>query len=79
MNIKVIKDKDMETFRELSSLVGGECGVPNLTIYIDPILPKRTQQLLVIHSIIENYNRGMPHDKVEELCSFIEDGLDELE
>lgn len=79
MNIHVIMDKDMSTYRELSSLVGGECAVPCLDIYIDPQLPIRTQRMLVIHSIIENYNRSMPHNKVEELCSFMEEALDMLE
>lgn len=78
MNIQVIKDNDLATYRALSSLVGGECGIPSLKIYIDPQLPPRTQRMLVIHSIIENYNRTMPHDKVEELCGFIEDALDML-
>ncbi len=59
-------------------LTGGEFGVSKLDIYVDPSLPERTQQMLVIHSIIENYNRGMAHDKVEELCSFIEEALDML-
>jgi len=79
MNIKVIKDQDMETYRALSSLVGGECGVPSLAIYVDPSLPERTQRMLVIHAVLENYNRGMPHDKVEQLCGFIEEALDQLE
>lgn len=78
MNIQVIKDKDMGTYRELSSLVGGECGVSRLDIYVDPTLPERTQQMLVIHSVIENYNRSLPHNKVEELCGFIEEALDKL-
>lgn len=78
MNIQIIKDNDMAAHRALSSLVGGECGVLSLTIHIDPMLPKRTQRALVIHSVIENYNRGMPHDKVEQLCSFIEEALDML-
>ena len=78
MNIEVVRDNDMATYRGLSSLVGGECGVPSLMIYIDPSLPERTQRMLIIHSVIENYNRSMPHNKVEELCSYIEDALDQL-
>jgi len=79
MNIEVIKDCDMATYRALSNVVGGECGVPTLRIYIDPSLPIRTRRMLVIHSVIENYNRGMPHHKVNQLCEFIEDALDKLE
>ncbi len=79
MNIQIIKDTDMATYRELSNATGGECGVVSLKIYIDPSLPLRTRRLLVIHSIIENFNRTMPHDKVDELCAYIEDGLDILE
>ncbi len=78
MNIEVIKDEDMGAYRELSSMVGGECGVPSLKIYIDPSLAERTQRMLIIHSVIENYNRSMPHDKVEQLCGFIEEALDML-
>jgi len=74
MNIKVFTDRDMPT-----DLTGGELTVANINIYIDPDLDMRTQRLLVIHGVIENYNRSMPHDKVDELCSFIEEALDMLE
>ena len=74
MNIQIKRDATMPT-----DLTGGEFGVSTLKIYVDPALPIRTQRILVIHSIIENYNRGIPHDKVEELCEFIEGGLDMLE
>ena len=71
MNIQVIKDKSMPT-----DLTGGEYGVSTLDIYIDPDLPERTQRMLIIHCVLENYNRAMPHEKVEELCGFIEEALD---
>ena len=71
MNIRVIKDKTMPT-----DLTGGEYGVPRLDIYIDPDLPERTQRMLIIHCVLENYNRSLPHEKVEELCQMIEDALD---
>ena len=71
MNIQVIKDKTMPT-----DLTGGEYGVPKLDIYVDPNLSERTQRILVIHCIIENYDRSLPHEKVEELCQMIEDALD---
>jgi len=45
MNIKVIKDSTMPT-----NLTGGEFGIPQLDIYVDPRLPKRTQRSLIIHS-----------------------------
>lgn len=73
MNIRVIKDNTQPTH-----FTGGEFGVSRLDIYVDPTLPEKIQRLLVIHSVIENYNRGMAHDKVEELCSFIEEALDML-
>ncbi len=74
MNIKVVKDDTQPT-----NMTGGEFAVPRLDIYIDPTLPDRTKRMLVIHSVVENYNRSMPHDKVEELCGFIEEALDQLE
>ena len=46
---------------------------------MDKNLPSRTQIGLIIHAVIENYNRGMPHDKVEELTGFIQEGIDQLE
>ena len=71
--IKIIKDQNMP-----SDLTGGEYATVDITIHVDPRLPVRTQRMLVIHSIIENYCMSWSHNKVEELCSFIEDGLDDL-
>ena len=71
MNIRVIKDKTMPT-----DLTGGEYGVSKLDIYVDPDLPERTQRMLIIHCVLENYDRSLPHDKIEELCQIIEDALD---
>ncbi len=71
MNIRVIKDSEVQ-----SDITGGEYGIPRLDIYIDPDLPERTQRMLVIHCILENYNRSIPHEKVEELCQILEDALD---
>ncbi len=74
MNIQVFREVEMPT-----DLTGGEYSTAEIGIYIDPHLPIRTQRLLVIHSIIENYCRSWAHDKVEELCEFIEDGIDQVE
>ncbi len=74
INIKVIKDKNQPTH-----FTGGEFGISKLEVYIDPTLPDRTQRALVIHCVVENYLRSVSHEKIEELCSFIEDALDQLE
>lgn len=58
---------------------GGEYAISEITIHINKILPIRDQRMLAIHAVIENYNRSMSHDKVMELCGFIEDALDEIE
>jgi len=73
MNVKVIKDKQVPT-----DLTGGEYATCNVTIYVNPKLPKRTQRLLVIHSVIENYCQEWNHNKIEELCEYIEDALDQI-
>ena len=73
MNIRVVKDSEMPT-----DLTGGEYTVAKIDIYIDPDLDTRSQELLVIHAVIENYCRNWEHDKVEELCDLIEEGLDRL-
>ena len=73
MNIRVIKDKTQPTH-----FTGGEFGISRLDIYIDPSLPERTQQELIIHCVIENYCRSWQHGKVEELCGYVEDALDKL-
>ena len=62
-----------------SHRLGGECATFNLLISIDKKLPKREQRALVIHAVLENYNRSMPHDKVDELEELIIEALDQLE
>ena len=74
MNIRIIKDESMP-----SDLTGGEYAVANVVIYVDPDLDIRTQRLLVIHSILENYFRSLPHSKIEELMVYLEEGLDLLD
>ncbi len=74
MNIKVILNPD-----EPTNMTGGEHALCRLDIFIDPHLSKRTQRALIIHAVIENYNRGLPHDKVDEMAEMIQDGLDQLE
>ncbi|KKM73570.1 hypothetical protein LCGC14_1409210 [marine sediment metagenome] len=75
MNIKVRKVAEK---REHTSLTGGECATSRLVIDIDKKLSARRQRELVIHAVVENYNRGMPHEKVDELTEFIMHGLDQL-
>ena len=76
MNIKIIKEDGLPVHL---AEVGGECAACNLELSVDQSLPIRTQRILVIHAVIENYNRGMSHSKVEQLTGFIEDALDKLE
>ena len=76
MNIKVFKDKLIPPHL---AFTGGEYGIAKLDIYVDPDLPIRTQRMLVIHSIIEDYFGCLSHDKIEELCGYIEEALDILE
>jgi len=73
MNIKITKDETMPTH-----LTGGEFGISSLEVFVDPRLSGREQRMLVIHCVIENYCRSWTHGKIEELCEFIEGGLDEL-
>lgn len=76
MNITVIKE---DIPLESSLLIGGECAKCDLEITVDKHLPLREQQMLVIHSIIENYCQSWPHDKVNELEDLIREGLDQLQ
>ena len=76
MNIKVLKATER---REHTSCTGGEYATCNLEITVDDALPIELQRELVIHSVIENYDRSMPHEKVEELTGFICEALDQLE
>ena len=55
-----------------------EHSIANIEIHIDKHLIKRIQENLVIHSVIENYCRNWPHDKVDELEELIREGLDKL-
>ena len=75
MNIKV----NVEDFLiNHTADTGGECAVAKLEISVDKNLPIRTQRALVRHAIIENFNRGLPHDKVELLCELLQEGEDLL-
>ena len=62
---------------EPTDFTGGEHAISKLDIYVDPSLPDRTQKGLIVHSIVENFNRNWSHTKVEELCELIQHGLDE--
>jgi len=57
---------------------GGEYAIAMLEIYVDDSLPERTQQEMVIHSIIENYCRNWAHNNVEQLTEYIQEGLDQI-
>ena len=75
MNIKVHKEKllnksSQEPVCEHANL--------NLDIYIDTKIPRRLQENLVIHAVIENYCPSWVHDKVDALEGYIRDGLDKL-
>lgn len=73
MEIKVNLTDDIPTHT-----TGGEYGILSLEIFVDKSLPLRDQQENVIHSIIENANLLLPHEKVEHLTLLIMDGLDQL-
>ena len=60
-------------------LTGGEYATCDVNIFVDPRLPIEEQRLLIIHAVIENYCRSWCHEKVEQLCEFIDEGLVELE
>lgn len=75
MNITVAYEKD----HRANIYRGGECVVSNIEIFIDPEMSYMEQQLLAVHGVVENYNLGLPHDKVDQLCGYIEDALIQLE
>ena len=75
MNISIRHERE----HHANVYTGGECAIAELTISVDQNLLYIEQQLLVIHAIVENFNRSMPHDKVEELMNFIETALVKLE
>ena len=74
MNIKILKENGVASHK-----TGGEYAIASVEIYVDGKLPPVDQREVVIHSIIENFCRNWPHDKVDELTGFIQDGLDQLE
>jgi len=75
LNITVTK----EDLSGVSHECGGAYAVPSLDIVADSNLPLREQRIGVIHEIIENFNLGMCHEKIDELCGYIQEGLDLLE
>jgi len=74
MNIQVKLEQSSQP-----ELTGGEYTITTSEIYIDEDLDDRTQRMLIIHSVIEVYNRNWTHDKVEELTNYVQDALDQLE
>ena len=76
MNIGIVKDMFLP---EDSIALGGEYATCDLIVHVDSSLPPRSQRLVVIHSILENYLQSWHHDKIDELTALIESGLDELE
>ncbi len=75
MNITVKTTKE----RQVDRVCGGEYAVCNLEIYISKDMTLREKQEVIIHAIIENWNRAWEHTKVEELTEKIMEGLDQLE
>ena len=75
MNIKVIRTNEPG----IDHLCGGEYAVCNVTIKVSKRLTHEEQMELVIHAVIENYLRSIPHDKVEELADLITEALGQLE
>lgn len=73
MNIYLHFDREMP-----SDLTGGEYAVPVLDIYVDSRLPRKTQQMLVVHAVIENFCRNWAHSKVEELCDYLDEAIEQL-
>ena len=74
MNIIVNK----ENATNWSHRTGGEYAIPSLEIFIDSNLPPREQSLLVIHAVLEIYFCSVSHDKIDEVCEFITEALDQL-
>lgn len=75
MNIKVKTTKE----RQVDRVCGGEYAVCNLEIFVSKSMSLREKQEVVIHAVIENWNRSWEHPKVEELTEKIMEGLDQLE
>ena len=73
MDIKVNKEDS-----KFSHLTGGEYATCDVVIYVDETLPLEEQRELVIHAVLENYFRSIPHDKIDELTSFITEALSML-
>lgn len=73
MNIKVIKREP-----SFSHLTGGEETAQHVEISIDRTLYPYEQEGLVIHSIVETYCLSWPHDKIDELTEYIQEGLEQL-
>ena len=76
MKISVVLDNGLDP--ENSVALGGEYATCDVSVIVDSTLPLRTQRILVIHAILENYNPSWVHDKIDELTALIEDGLDQL-
>ena len=77
MKVNVNPEPDL-VYPENDLVTGGEYAISELSIFVNPELPMRTQRLLIIHAIIENYAPAWHHDKVDDLTALIEDGLDQL-
>ncbi len=73
MEVKIIIEEAPQ-----SHLTGGGYAICNLDVFIDKSLDYNSQVEILIHEILENYNKGMSHDKVDELTSIICDALFEL-
>ena len=73
MNIKVFLDKEVPL-----EDTGGEYASQTLEIYVNSDQPKRKQQMLIIHSVLENWFPSLEHSKIDELTTDLEDALDQI-
>ncbi len=75
MDIKIIKEEMMNYL----DIHGGECANMSVKVFVDVGLAPRVQRNLVMHAIIECFNKNWEHGKVEELTELVADALDQLE
>jgi hypothetical protein len=74
MNFVIVQDSTPN----LTQMTGGGYAIQDIEIHIDSALDKETQQEVVIHEILEAYLRLLDHSKIDELTSFLIEGLRQL-
>jgi len=55
-----------------------ECAVCELIVTVDQRISERDKRAMVIHAVLENYFQSVDHDKIDEVCDLIQDGIDQL-